>query len=105
MSDIYRGTTPTIILRITNKDFDMSSIDVCHITIQNDNGKNKKIFEHPTIDVEAKTISQELTQQQTLDYDYGNINVQVKIKLNNGRVITHPIITATMQRILEEAII
>lgn len=48
MSDIYRGTTPTIILRITNKDFDMSSIDVCHITIQNDNGKNKKTFEHPT---------------------------------------------------------
>lgn len=105
MSNIYRGTTPTIRLRIKNKDFDMSSINVCHITIQNDNGKNQKVFTNPQIDVQEKIISQELSQQDTLAYEYGKINIQAKIKLNNGSVVTHPIISTTMNRILEETIL
>lgn len=105
MGNIYRGTTPTIKLRVKNKDFDMTAIDVCHVTIQNANGKNQKIFENPDIDTDLKIISVELSQQDTLDYEYGNINIQLRIKLNNGHVITHPIITTTMNRILEEAIL
>ena len=105
MDNIYRGTTPTIILSVKNKDFDMSTISICHVTIQNDNGKNKKVFENPIIDVENKTISVELTQQDTLDYEYGNINLQVKIKLTSGRVIASRIIVTTMNRILEETVL
>ena len=103
---IFRGTTPTIILRIKNKNFDMDTIDVCHVTIQNDTGKNKKVFENPNIDVEEKTISVPLSQRDTLDYQYGNINIQMKIKLKeSGTVISHKILTTTMDKILEEEII
>lgn len=103
---IFRGTTPTIILRIKNENFDMDTIDVCHVTIQNDNGKNKKVFENPNIDVEQKTISVPLSQRDTLDYQYGNIDIQMKIKLkDSGTVISHKILTTTMDKILEEEII
>lgn len=103
---VFRGTTPTIILRIKNENFDMDAIDVCHVTIQNDNGKNKKVFENPNIDVTEKTISVPLSQRDTLDYQYGNINIQMKIKLKeSGTVISHKILTTTMDKILEEEIL
>ena len=104
-NSLYRSTTPTIKLRIQNEDFDMTKIDICHVTIQQANGKNQKIFEHPDIDEYNKVVSVDLSQQDTLDYEYGNINIQMKIKLKNGKVITHPILTTTMQRILEEAVL
>lgn len=105
MDNLYRGTTPTIILRITNEDFDMNDIDVCHVTIETDCGKNQKIFEDPTIDIEAKTISVTLTQQETLSYKYGKICIQAKMKLKSGTVIASKIITTTMNRSLEEQIL
>ena len=105
MNDIFRGTTPTLILRIKNADFDMDTIDICHVTIQNDNGRNKKTFENPIINKIERTILVELTQQDTLDYTYGKINVQAKIKLTTGRVISHNIATITMKEILEETIL
>ena len=105
MSNLYRGTTPTIILHVTNEDFNMANISECHVTIQNDNGRNKKVFENPIIDVEEKTISVPLTQEDTLSYEYGNINIQVKVKLTIGSVIASPVITTNMNRILEETIL
>ena len=105
IEEIIRGTTPTITLKINNKDFDMNSINICHVTICDDTGKNKKTFTNPTLDVDAKTISVDLTQQDTLDYAYGNINIQVKIKLDSGSVVASRIVTMTMKKILEEDIL
>ena len=105
MSNLYRGTTPTIILHVTNEDFNMENISECHVTIQNDNGTNKKVFENPTIDVEEKTISVPLSQEDTFSFKYGNINIQARVKLISGSVIASPIITTNMNRILEETIL
>ncbi len=106
MNDIFRGTTPTIILKVKNEDFDMDKIDICHVTIMNDDGRNKKVFENPNIDVDKKTISVPLSQNDTLDYHYGKINIQAKIKLKeSGSVITHKMITTNIDKILEEAIL
>ena len=105
MSSIFRGTTPTIVLKVTNEDFDMTLIDVCHVTIQNDTGRNKKVFEDPVIDTEEKTISVELCQEDTLEYEEGGIEIQVRIKLDDGRVIANKPIKTTMNKILEEGIL
>lgn len=105
MSNIYRGTTPTIILKIKNDDFDMTAIEICHVTIVNESGRNKKVYDNPTIDVVNKTISIELSQQDTLNYETGNIQLQTKIKLDSGRVIASRIITTSMNKILEEQIL
>ena len=101
---IFRGTTPVVILKINNEDFDMTTIDICHITIQNDSGRNQKIF-NASVDTENKTVSAELTQEDTLAYEEGYIYIQAKFKLVNDRVITHEPIRAKLHDILEEDIL
>lgn len=101
---IFRGTTPTIRLKIDNQDFDMSLISIAHITIENESGRNKKIFE-AQIDAENKILYCELTQADTLAYEKGIIKIQAKIKLNNDTVISHDEIRVQLKDILEEDIL
>lgn len=99
---MYRSTTPELIFTITNKDFDMTKIEICHVTIENFMGSYQKIYEEPDIDTEKKTISVVMSQEETLKFDAGNVKIQLKIKLDNGTVIASPIMTRDMHEILEE---
>ncbi|MBP5597504.1 MAG: hypothetical protein J6Y02_19185 [Pseudobutyrivibrio sp.] len=101
---IFRGTTPTIMLKINNQDFNAADISVCHITIENESGRNQKIFP-ASIDTETKILSAELTQEDTLSFEKGYIYIQAKIKLNNDRVITHDKLRVQLKDILEQEII
>lgn len=105
MSNLYRGTTPTLSFKIENEDFDMTKIEICHITIQNKGGENKTVFDSPTIDTENKIISVELDQEDTLKYKEGKIELQIRIKLDTGRVVATPILVTEMNKILEETIL
>lgn len=99
---IYQSTTPVLIFNILNDDLNLEEINVCHLTIESESGSERKIFENPTIDVENKKITQELTQEDTLLFHVGYIKLQLKIKLQNGMVIPSKIIKTTMNEILEE---
>lgn len=103
--EIYRGTTPTIMVHLRNIDFDMSDIEKCQVTLEDDRGRNQKVFNDPTIDEENKTISIELSQADTLSYDYGMLNLQIRIKLENGRVVPTKIYSLKMGRTLNEEIL
>lgn len=103
MSDnLYRSTTPTIVLHIKDDDFNMDDILICHLTIQNDSGRNKKVFPYPEINVEDRTIMQTLSQEDTKMFEEGLIELQLKIRLTDDTVMASKIITTTMKRILEE---
>ena len=102
---IYRGSTPTIILRFDDEDLDFNDITACRIVMANDDNRNKKKFDNPTIDTEHETVSLELSQQDTLSFDYGNLNLQAKIKLNNERVILSDIAVLLVKKTLDEDII
>lgn len=102
---IYRGSTPTIIISFTNEELDFDDIAKCRIIMANDDGKNKKIFNTPDIDREKKTISVELSQQDTLDFNYGNLNLQAKILLQNQRVVISDIPVLLVKRTLDETTI
>ena len=112
MSNIFRGTTPTLRFKIKKSDeYDLHDIEECHITLENkpkdkkSSGRNTKIFDSPTYDYENNIISIELTQEDTLDFEEGDIEMQIKAKFNNGRVVATPIMVTTMKKILEEAIL
>lgn len=102
---MYRYTTPTIILKIKNEDFDMEQIDVCHVTVESERGGRQYICEHPEIDTEEKTIMFEMSQEDTKYFDVGMVKIQIRIKLYNGRVIPSKIVKTTMNEILEEQIL
>ena len=102
---MIRGTTPIIKIKIKNPDFDMSTIDFAHISIENAGGKNNKVFEDTVIDTEEKTISYHLTQEDTLGFEVGPLSVQMKGKLLDGNIISHDPIITTMKKIQEETIL
>lgn len=99
---MYRSTTPIVILRIKNEDFDLDLVKTCHVTIESELGLKKLIIEETKLNNEDKTISFNLTQKQTLDFSVGKIKIQLKVKLRGGSVIPSKIIETTMKEILEE---
>ena len=105
MSDFYRYTTPTVILKVNDQDFDMTQISLCHVTLENDSGRNKKTFTDCQIDDEFKTISFTMSQEDTASFEIGTLLLQVRLKLLNGSVLASPIIRTTMSKILEEEIL
>lgn len=105
LETLYRSTTPKLILHIKDPEFDMESIDQAHITIENDSGRNKKIFTETAINIEDRTISIEMTQEDTLSFEPGCLNVQLKIRTTDGLVLASKIITSSISRILEEDIL
>ena len=102
---MIRGTTPTIVLKIKNPDFDMSAIDFVHISIADFSEKILKIIENPIIDIEEKTISYHLTQEDTLAFGIGTLSVQAKGKLLDGNIISHDPISLVLEKIQEETIL
>ena len=99
---IYRTTTPVLIFKIKNPDFDMTSIQTCHVTLESKNKLNELIITDPIIDVGNKTIKVRLTQEQTQTYKVGVVRTQLKMKLNTGDIVATKIIEGNIMEILEE---
>ena len=106
---MIRGTTPTLRFKIkTSEGYDLHTIEECHITLENkpkdkkSSGTNKKVFDSPNFDYENNIISIELSQEDTLAFKEGDIEIQIKAKFNSGRIVATPIMITTMKKILEE---
>lgn len=104
MSNPYRGTTPTIPFHIKGS-FDLSLIDIAHVTIKNKSTGKQKTFDG-TLDVENRILTISLTQEDTLYFNSGELKVQGKFKLTDGyTVIPSKMIEGKLEEILEEAIL
>lgn len=103
--NLYRSTTPKVILHIKDPEFDMNTIEMAHIAMENDSGRNKKIFTNTSINYEDRTITVELTQEDTAAFEPGYINLQLKIKTFDGEVLASRIVHCTINDILEEEIL
>ena len=101
---LFRGTTPVIILKV-NTEIDLSTIELCHVTIVNEGGSNKKTYENVDIDTENNQISFQMTQEDTLEFIAGKIKIQLRAKLFNGTVVSSKIITTTIYDVLEEVVL
>lgn len=102
---MYRSTTPELVFNITNETFDMSAIDICHITLESDSGLHREIFKNPYIDVENRRVSIVLSQEDTRKFNPGKVKIQLKIKMDNGSVICSKIMVRDMNEILEDEVI
>jgi len=99
---MYRSTTPTLILNVKNEDFDLNTIDICHVTIESENKLHKLCYTDPIVDVERKQIRITMTQNETAMFDEGKVKIQVKAKLDSGAVIPSKMILTNIKEILEE---
>lgn len=101
---MYRGTTPTVILNIKNEDFDMSLISECHITLKSEGGFTKEIFDNITVDTDHRRLFFTMSEEDTLKFCVGKINIQVRIKLNNNAIISSNIVATNMNELLEDCL-
>ena len=106
MNEFYQGTTPTLLFKIVKPtDFDMSTLAISHITIRHIKTGKEKTFEARIDDSEEKILAIDLTQKDTLDFNSGDLAVQGKYKLTNGRVIASKTIYGTLHEIFERTIL
>ena len=101
---MYRGTTPTLVL--TLKTFiDFQNVDKLYVTIQS---KLKSIDidkSRCVLDNENKTIQFTLTQEETLQFNVSNVEIQVRMKLKDGKVYASSIANVEMNKILKDGVI
>ena len=99
---LYRGTTPSIVLHINNTGFNLSEITVCHVIVCNDSGRNKKIFTDCVIDDQAKTVTVNLTHDDTIQFEKGYLLVQMRAKVGDVEMAS-PIMRTQIGDTLEDA--
>lgn len=104
-----RGTTPTIQLTADNMSF-----KDCSLIIVTMKSKDKTIVErrfsgdigiHEDEETGEEFLQFTLTQQETLKFPVGIVQVQIKAKTSAGTVVATNIIEVESQRILNEEVI
>jgi hypothetical protein len=85
--EIIRGTTPTIIITITNK-MDLTTIQAVWVYISQQNKvKVDKLFSDVVIDAENNKILVKLTQEDTLALKSGDALFQIRLLLADGTAL------------------
>jgi hypothetical protein len=93
-----RGTTPT--LTFTLDDFDYSLISVAQLTIAQGPNDVKVIVKDLNIGPNSLTCS--LTEKETLSLKDGRCKVQIKMKLNDDKIVATDVYNVSVKEILNE---
>lgn len=101
---MYRGTTPTLELRLKTQ-IDFGEIDKVYITLASVLNELTISEERCTFDNENKTIQVTLTQEETLSFNESDIEIQVRMKLKDGKCYATSIANVSMQKVLKDGVI
>lgn len=103
---MIRGTTPILTFKV-NTDLDLNDVERAEVTFKSVSGMKEKTWDlnRLILDVENKTLTLYLTQEETLYFSVGKIDIQLRIKLNNDLVYASKIVTSTLEKILKEGVI
>lgn len=96
-----RGTTPTLTF---NMPFDSTGVENIYITFVQG---REMVLEKTLADVvwNEKAIELELTQEETLNFKTGMIEIQLRVKFEDGTVMASDLIYTTAKAILKEGAI
>lgn len=102
---MYRYTTPT--LPITISDLDFSTVSLFRVAIEQNDVEILKVIdaEDASVDAQHKTINVALTQEETASFKDGFVNVQVRAKLTGGSVLATKVAKLSVDDVLDEVII
>lgn len=80
---MYRGTTPTFQLKITDESVDLTEADNVYVTFRTSKGKTT--YTGDALEVTAQEVDVYLTQEQTLAFPVGPADVQINWTYDNGK--------------------
>ena len=103
---MIRGTTPILTFKI-NTELDLSQIEKAEITFKSESGMKERTWDETEliIDPVENKMQLQMSQEDTLYFNVGNINIQLRIKLNNDMVYASGILTTTLDKILKDGVI
>lgn len=98
---MYRGTTP---LNIFTVDADLTTAEVIYITYKQGCQVviEKDIDE---IEVTANKLTLRLSQEDTLKFDYREVEIQIRARYPDKTAIASNIIKTTVEHILKDGVI
>lgn len=102
---MYRYTTPTLPVEITEVDY--TTVDIFRIAIEQGKNEMLKIISanDPHVDAEHSTIYVPLTQEETASFKEGYVKIQARIKFTNGSVLATNKVNMPVEDVLDEVII
>ena len=95
-----RGTNPIIKLAVS---IDTSRIEDAYITFVQDKVIITKPINH--CQCEEGVISTQLTQEDTLRFKYGVVQVQARVKLTDGTIDASNIVTIPVEEVLQDGLL
>lgn len=98
---MYRGTTP---LNIFTVDADLTNAEVIYITYK----QGCKVVIEKDIDeieVAADKLTVRLSQEDTLKFDYREVEIQIRARYPDETAIASNIIKTTVEHILKDGVI
>ena len=99
---MYRGTTPTLTIRVTGEDFADSTV---YVTLEQGNTELTKTDAVITPTQSGSTIALFLTQEETLLFTEGVLGVQIRWINSSGIAQASPIKNVKIKPILLEGVI
>lgn len=100
---MYRGTTPTLVFNI-NTELDLNTIKEVWITFDL-SPRLTYTKDDVEIDDELKTITLNLSQEETLKFNKHDVKVQLRFLLEDGNAYASPIKSITVNDILQNGVI
>lgn len=103
---MIRGTTPTVRWKIKDDNISFSEFDEVWMSFTDLCGKTlTKKTADLKIDPEERTISYELTQEETLSLQIGTIETQLRVLFNGGLAYATQIKTFELGKVLKGGVI
>lgn len=103
---MIRGTTPILTFKV-NTELDLNDVVKAEITFKSVNGMKERTWDlsRLILDPVENKIQLQLNQEETLYFNVGIIDIQLRIKLNNDMVYASKIVTSTLDKILKEGVV
>lgn len=100
---VFRGTTPTLEIKITG--IDVLELESIYVTLKQYQKEVTKSTEDITIDEISNTLYAPLSQEDTLLLSRGYVYVQMRAVTKDGLAVASDIAMKTMEEILKEGVI
>ena len=96
-----QGTTPTIVINVNN--IDVNTLKSIYVTFEQTGFILTKSMND--IDIIDDQIQIRLSQEETLQFERGKCNVQLRAITNDGNAIASTIVSTNIYRILDKEVI
>lgn len=103
MIAVFRGTTPTLEIKLTG--IEVAELESVYITLKQYQKEVTKSTEDITIDEMRNTLYVSLSQEDTLTLSRGYVYVQMRAVTKDGLAVASDVKMTTMEEILKEGVI